>query len=99
MYMSENELLIIFNEMLDECHEPFKIGYLEYEASRTLKEIDPIAYEEEFRNFVDSYFDGEYQEYKYGYRTMPSDEELEQERQEEIDENLIDEALEERAGI
>lgn len=33
-----------FDEMLDETYGTFKIGYLEFDASRILKELDPIAY-------------------------------------------------------
>lgn len=33
-----------FDEMLDECYEPFKMGELTYYASDILRHCDPIAY-------------------------------------------------------
>jgi hypothetical protein len=33
-----------FDEMLDECYEPFKMGVLTFHASDILRECDPIAY-------------------------------------------------------
>jgi hypothetical protein len=33
-----------FDEMLDECYEPFKIGEMTFYASDILRDCDPIAY-------------------------------------------------------
>jgi hypothetical protein len=33
-----------FDEMLDECYEPFKIGDMTFYASDILRDCDPIAY-------------------------------------------------------
>jgi hypothetical protein len=33
-----------FDEMLDECYEPYKIGEMTFYASDILKNCDPIAY-------------------------------------------------------
>lgn len=40
------------DEQIDE-NEKVKIGTLEYSASRVLKEIDPVAYNESFCSFTD----------------------------------------------
>jgi len=44
MAMSDYEIEEAYKEMLDECHEPVKIGFGEYYASDILKNCDPIAY-------------------------------------------------------
>lgn len=46
----ENE----FCELLDEIYSPFKIGNLEYPASETFKDVDPIAFNQEFLNWLDA---------------------------------------------
>lgn len=33
-----------YNTMLDDLYEPYKIGNISFDASRVLKELDPIAY-------------------------------------------------------
>lgn len=33
-----------YDEMLDDCYEPFRIGSMEYSPSLVLREVDPIAY-------------------------------------------------------
>ena len=50
----EQELYGRYNEMLDECYPLVKFGELEYLPSRVLKEIDPIAYQCGFNDWVDS---------------------------------------------
>jgi len=51
---TESEAMEMFDELLDECNEPFRMGYLEFAPSAILKEMDPIAYREDFLNFVNS---------------------------------------------
>lgn len=43
-----------FDDMLDEVHPDYQIGYLRYSASQVLRGLDPIAYREEFLNFLDT---------------------------------------------
>jgi hypothetical protein len=40
--------------MLNECHEPAMIAGMEYQASRALREVDPIAYRCGFNDWVDA---------------------------------------------
>ena len=42
--LTEDLLTEMYDEMLDECCGPVKIGTLEYSAAHTLKEVDPTAY-------------------------------------------------------
>jgi len=42
--INEYELEQAYNEMLDEVYGTVKIAGYEYDTSRALKEIDPIAY-------------------------------------------------------
>ena len=50
----EKEAEDAFDDMLDGCYEPFRIGYLEYSPSQVLREVDPIAYRCGVNDFVDS---------------------------------------------
>lgn len=43
-----------FDEMLDEVTAPFTMGDLSYPASQVLKEVDPIAYRQEYLNYLDA---------------------------------------------
>lgn len=51
--LTEHEAYDLFDEMLDEL-STFKIGNLEYPGSQVLKAVDPIAYRNEFIDFLDS---------------------------------------------
>jgi uncharacterized ferritin-like protein (DUF455 family) len=51
--MNEEQATELFNEFFNEVIGDVKIGNLTYEASRTLKEVDPIAYHQEFLNWMD----------------------------------------------
>jgi hypothetical protein len=53
MKYSDRDLEQMFDEMLDECHEPTKFGCLSYDPSTVLKRVDPVAYREEFLNYLD----------------------------------------------
>lgn len=43
-----------YDNWLDEVYEPYNIGYLEWTASHIMKELDPIAYEVGYQEWVDS---------------------------------------------
>ena len=49
----EKEAEDAFDDMLDECCEPLRIGYLEYSPSQVLRKVDPIAYRIGVDEFVD----------------------------------------------
>lgn len=52
--MSQYELEQAYDEMLDECYPPVKIGYGEYYVSDILKNVDPIVYRIGLSEFEDS---------------------------------------------
>lgn len=43
-----------FDEAIDEITEPFTLGDLSYPASLILKKVDPIAYHQEYLNYLDA---------------------------------------------
>lgn len=43
----------MYDDLLDECYEPFKIGELEYSPSDVLKNVDPIAYRTGKHDYLD----------------------------------------------
>jgi hypothetical protein len=45
----------MFDEMLDEVFGKVNICGYEYLASYALQELDPVAYREEFNNWLDQY--------------------------------------------
>ena len=49
----ENELEVMYDEMLDECNPMVKIGTLEYSPSWVLKNVDPTAYRIGFSEYID----------------------------------------------
>ncbi len=52
--VEEDDALVMYDEMLDECYGPVSIcGYM-YPASYAFKEVDPIAYQDGFNNWADS---------------------------------------------
>lgn len=53
-YINELEAYELYDAMLDECHEPMKIGYMSFSASEVLSECDPIAYRCGFNDWLDS---------------------------------------------
>ena len=85
----EKEAEDAFDEMLDECCEPFRIGYLEYSPSQVLREVDPIVYRYSVNEFVYS----EPADRWSGYREL-------EEREEELNNELSDleDELEEAKG-
>lgn len=52
--ISESDVLQRYDEMLDEIYGMVKCGELEWDMSRVLKEMDPIAYREGFNDWLDS---------------------------------------------
>lgn len=52
--LSESEADDKFQEFVNETHEVLTIMGIDYDPARALKEIDPVAYQQEFLNWVDS---------------------------------------------
>jgi len=52
--LTEYEARGMYDEMLDECYEPYNMGGMEYMPSDILKECDPIAYRVGFSDYADS---------------------------------------------
>lgn len=44
-------------EMISDCYEPFKIGGMTYDAGRTFRLIDEIAFDQEVDCYIESLFD------------------------------------------
>ena len=51
---SERELCERFNETLNDCYEPIRIGELSYSPADVLESVDKIAWREGFNNWLDS---------------------------------------------
>ena len=51
---TERELLERFNEQFNEVFPLVQFGSLSYEAANVLESVDPIAYRQEFLNWLDS---------------------------------------------
>ena len=50
----------LYDEMIDECHdEVTRICGMEFNSSRALRELDPVAYRCGFADWTDSIEDGE----------------------------------------
>ena len=50
----DNELVNTFNWEFDDIHGDIVIAGISFSASDILKELDPIAYDEEFNNWMDN---------------------------------------------
>ena len=61
----DNELINHFNWQFDDIHGDIVIAGITFSASNILKELDPIAYNEEFNNWLDK---GEHYSDKYEWR-------------------------------
>ena len=59
----ECEVRNMFRDMLDDIHETVKIGSLEYAPSYVLEEVDPIAFNQGWLEYVDAEEMDEYGEY------------------------------------
>ena len=42
-----------YDEMIDECNEPVKIGMLTYSPSWVLEQVDPTAYRIGYSEYID----------------------------------------------
>lgn len=52
--MNEYQAKKQYDEFLNEIYGIVKLGPYEYEHADCLKSVDPIAYEEGFKNWIDS---------------------------------------------
>ena len=52
--LTEWEAMGLYDDMLDECCEPYTLNGMEYMPSTILKECDPIAYRVGFADYADS---------------------------------------------
>ena len=50
--ITEYEALERYDEMLDQCHEGFRVGGIWRDYSHVLKSVDPIMYRCEFNNYT-----------------------------------------------
>ena len=48
------EAVEAYDDMLDEVIEPMRFASFEFDASRVLREMDPIAYRVGLHDFIDS---------------------------------------------
>jgi len=53
-FLSENDLIERYNEMLDDVCEPCRVGGIEFEPHRVLEELDPVAYNYGLNDYEDS---------------------------------------------
>ena len=53
-YIHEHEAEAHYNELIDECNPIIKIFDMEYLPSHALKELDPIAYNCGFTDWLDA---------------------------------------------
>jgi DNA repair exonuclease SbcCD ATPase subunit len=53
-----------YSKWIDEIYTPYCIGYMTFDASRILKELDPIAYNCGFSDYIDSLDISDSEEYK-----------------------------------
>lgn len=58
--ITQEALIEMYNETINERTGEIKIGYLEFEACRVLEKLDPIAYNCELNDFYDSITDEYY---------------------------------------
>lgn len=49
-----SEAIAAYEDYLDEVAGPFEIGHLTFDASRVLRELDPIAYRVGFFDWADA---------------------------------------------
>ena len=54
MVLTRADAESLHDEALDEAHGPVRIGALEYQPSRVLREVDPVAYRESVADYIDS---------------------------------------------
>lgn len=52
--MNENEKMDAYEEMLNELHHPADVAGYTFPAGTALRQLDPIAFREEFLNYQDT---------------------------------------------
>ena len=52
--LTEDEAYEMYDDMLDQCYEPYNMSGMIYMPSDILKECDPIAYRVGFSDYVDT---------------------------------------------
>ena len=58
-YLTMEEAEEMYEEMIDECYGEVNVG-VTFNASRVLKELDPIAFRCGFNDYMDSLFEDGY---------------------------------------
>lgn len=53
MYTNYTEAIAAYDEMLDEAYGPVRVAGYEFDTSRVLREMDPIAYRVGFFDWLD----------------------------------------------
>jgi len=57
--ISEYDAIQLFEEMLDDTNPMVKVGYLSFMPSTVLRELDPVAYREDFIQYCDCLVDSD----------------------------------------
>jgi len=70
-WITEAELEEKFNEMLDDCYDPFHFGGVDYMPSDVLKSTDPVHHELGMQDYAD-HLASEDRQFVKGY-TYPED--------------------------
>ena len=53
-HIEEHDAMARYDDMLDECYEPYNLNGMEFMPSTILKECDPIAYRVGLADYIDS---------------------------------------------
>ena len=73
--LTDSELHDMYDNMIDECSEPVRIGSLTYTPSDVLRTVDPVAYRCGFNDWLDSQCqDGQLFEHNDEYYTEEQEE-------------------------
>jgi hypothetical protein len=59
--LSYADAVEMFDQCLDDTNPDYKLGYLTFTASQILKELDPVAYEQDLAIYIDSLIDDEFE--------------------------------------
>ena len=54
MFSTISEAVAAYDDMLNECYPPVKIGGIEYDVARVWDKIDPIAYKCGWIDYMDA---------------------------------------------
>ena len=52
--LTESEAMESFDELLNDCHAEYTMGYLSFSPADILKTMDPVAYRCDFVDYVNS---------------------------------------------